>query len=635
MKNLLLLFLLAVPFILKAQEMQLYETLNYKNAVENGTRSRNGRPGPNYWQNHADYHIEVRLDTAKKKIFGKEKVTYYNESPDTLNWIIIRLYHNKFKKGAIRNITMNPTNVHEGVVLDSLAFNGKGVDLKDYLFRSFGTNLIIRMPEALKPGEKLHLYCEWNYKPPTGKQLRRSGFYKDNAWFIAYFYPQIAVYDDLERLSGPVDFKGWDVALFHQGRSEVYNDFNNYRVKIIVPEGFYVWATGKHTNTEDVFHPSLLKRIHRAKNSEKNVPILTGKDMDKNWLLSNEWHFEAEHVPDFAFGTAQDYLWEGTSVAINDRKIFVDVAYHPDSELYSEALDIARASVEYASVHYPAIPFPYEKSTTFNGNLSGGMEFPMIANNGSIPEKKVLRNIIFHEIFHNYLPFMTGINEKKYPFLDEGWTEFYSNRFLEDTYNTKFYHGSGEPSHPLGNKGIYEIFASNQDFPLIHSYSQLSIINQYYLTYIKPAMAYEFFVDMVGRERFMRAFQEFANRWNGKHPTAWDFFYTFNDVLGENYNWFWKAWFFDLGYPDLGLELDGEELIVKRVGVGALPLPVKLKLEKTGGSFETITRPMDVWKNGEKQIRIRLNNWQEIKTVRIDPESIPDMDHSNNIISID
>lgn len=639
MKTTILLLVITWPVFLSAQETQLYETVNFQNAVKQGTRSRDGKPGPKYWQNHADYNISVRLDTAAQRIFGKEEVLYYNESPDTLDRIVLRIYQNQRKKGAVRNLAMAPRDLHEGVMLDTISINGKGINLtfsdnfivftlEDSMNFFNGTNLNLFLNEKLLPGKSLSMKCEWNYPIATGADFRRTGHYKNNAWFIGYFYPQIAVYDDLEDFFG---VKGWDLQLFHQGWQEFYNDFNNYDVTIDVPEGFYVWATGKLINPEQVYEASLLKKIREAKESDKIIHIIKEEDLDHNYITGNKWHFEANKVPDFAFGTAKGYLWDATKVQIGNRSIFVDVAYHPRSNFYPSVIDIARNTIYYASNTYPAIPYPWEHATTFNGMLSGGMEFPMIANNSVFPDTVITRYVTFHEIFHNYTPFMMGFNEKRYPFMDEGFTDYFSCRFLSDVYQTVYPARVPETKNRMDEYGY---FAANDDSPMFLAYSNINFQNVYYQCYVKPSTAYKLFIDMVGKEIFLKAFHEFVKRWRGKHPTPYDFFYTMNNALDENYNWFWKAWFFDLGYPDLGLEVEKNNIIVKRVGVGSLPLPVKLIVEMQDGSIKTFERSMDIWNGGEKKITIEIEDFNNAKSIRLDTESVPDIDYSNNYIKM-
>jgi hypothetical protein len=305
----------------------------------------------------------------------------------------------------------------------------------------------------------------------------------------------------------------------------------------------------------------------------------------------------------------------------------VDVAYHPESVSFPYVIDIARHTVQYASTQFLAVPYPWEHATVFHGLYEGGMEYPMIANNCDYHDTIFAQWLTFHEMFHNYTPFMMGFNEKRYPFLDEGITETSTYCFFKDVYHLDEYTASDSTSDIMK---VYSDYALNDDAPLYVSYALVSENNWYYYWLLKPVVAYLLFIDMVGREEFIRAFHEFADRWAGKHPTPYDMFYSFNDVLGENFNWFWKAWFFDFGYPDLALEIKGDQLMVKRVGEGSLPLPVKLLVENRDGSTSLITKSMKVWENGEKEIRIKLENKSNIKSIRIDPLSIPDIDKSNN-----
>jgi hypothetical protein len=632
-RSIIILLFIAYHIIISAQDEQLFETINYQNAVREGTRSRDGRPGPKYWQNHADYDISVRLDTAVKRLYGKEHVTYYNQSPDTITNIVIRLYQNKYKSGAIRDSEVNPGNIHEGIELDTMIINGEGVLLNSDRVISNGTNLSIPLEHPLIFESNLSLYCEWSYKIPLEPEFRRTGYYKDNSWFIGYFYPQIAVYDDME--TSP-DMKGWDYMLFHKGIQEFYNDFNTFQVSIEVPEGFCVWATGVLTNARDVYSQSLLERLDMACNTDEIVHIISKDDLNNNLLTGHIWKFEANEVPDFGFGTAQSYLWDGTSVLIGDRRVFIDVAYHPESLFYPQVIDIAKKTVKYTSEVFPGVQFPYSHTTTFNGMLRGGMEYPMIANNSDRNDSAFMILMSFHEICHNYLPFMMGINEKRYHFMDEGLTEFFTLKFLWDQYQIDFYSDSSTSAKMAGIFNVYnDLCISTQDnISLYNSYAHINENNIHYQYMVKSVVPYMLFTEMIGEDKFLSAFKEFCKRWQGKHPTPFDLFYTMNDVLNENYNWFWNAWFLDSGYPDLGIEMNDNSIIVKRMGARALPLPIHLTIEYLNGTSFTITKTMDIWKRGQKQINIEIENFNNVKSVSLDSEKVPDIDHSNNYIEI-
>jgi len=638
MKTIILILLVTYSALITAQETKLFETINYQNAVKNGTRSRDGNPGPNYWQNHSDYDISVRLDTAGKRIFGNQTVIYHNESPDTLNRIVLRLYQNRYQKGTTRNVKVRAENLHDGIVIDSLIINWEKVSIPGNEFNRTaiipdstsgynGTNLCIWLDEKMLPGESLELKCSWNHKIPTGNSFRRHGHYKDDAWFIGYFYPQIAVYDDMEYLFG---VKGWDYELFYQGFQEFYNDFNNYKVRIEVPPGFFVWATGDLMNPKEVYNEVLFNRMKEAESSDSITKLIARDKLNEDHLIGNIWYFEAKGVPDFAFGTAKGYLWDASSIKLTDKRVSVHTAYHPDSDLFDMVIEMAKTSIDLTSNFYPGIDYPWNKITIFNGMHQGGMEYPMIANNMYIPDTLLTFLVTFHEIFHNYTPFMMGFNEKKYVFMDEGLTHHFTNHALLRTMN-RLYIFAPRGESPADD---YRFFVLNGDVPLINSYAHARFTNLQYLSFVKPETAYTLFRDMVGEEKFLFAFKEFVNRWKGKHPTPWDMFYTFNNVLEENYNWFWKAWFFDQGYPDLGVRLDGNHIVVECKGVGSLPLPVKLYLEMADGSAKTIERSMDVWKGGERKINIEYNDLDNVKVIRLDTASVPDIDHTNNYVEV-
>jgi hypothetical protein len=633
MRRLIIFLALGFPLLLSAQETELNESFNYRNAIKDGTRSRDGRPGPKYWQNHADYNISVRLDTASKKIYGSESITYYNQSPDTLTNIVLRLYQNRYKKGAVRDTEVNPGNIHDGVDLDTIVINETGFSPTSQRIVVKGTNIAIPLPSPLMPKDKLNCFCEWSYHIPIEPEFRRTGYYKDDAWFIGYFYPQIAVYDDMEYSPS---MKGWDYLLFHKGIQEFYNDFNNYKVCIEVPEGFYVWATGNLTNEKEVFTGPILERLEVAKTTDNKVEIISKDDLTNDLLRGNIWKFEANAVPDFAFGTASRYLWNGTSVQIDDRRVFVDVAYHPASEFYPRVIDIAKKTIKYTSEEFPGIPYPYPSSTTFNGMWNGGMEFPMMANNCDEGDSIFKILMTFHEICHNYHPFLTGINEKRYHFMDEGLTQVCSIHYLWDEYKMDFYRNYWRAASANGIFEVYNYFCvSTQDnCSLFNAYTQNDNHNEFYQYMVKPVVPLILFADMIGEERFLSAYKEFIIRWEGKHPTPFDLFYTMNDVLGENFNWFWNAWYMDFGYPDLGIELTDHQILVKRMGTRALPLPVNLTIDYTDGTSAMICKPMDIWKDGARQLVIEIEHPAMIKSLSLDTENVPDIDHSNNYLGI-
>ena len=255
-----------------------------------------------------------------------------------------------------------------------------------------------------------------------------------------------------------------------------------------------------------------------------------------------------------------------------NRKVFVDAAYKIESEDFYDVADISKKSIQYFSFEMPGVSFPYPCLTAFNG--SGGMEFPMMINDGSASTLAGTVGVTSHEIAHTYFPFYMGINERKYAFMDEGWAVMlpftFQERMVEDNYPRR------------RNVGGYQRFAGNETEmpPMIPSI--LLKGNSYRMAaYSRPGLAYDYLREVLGDELFTKALQEFIKRWNGKHPLPYDMYNTFNEVTGQDLNWYWHAWFFEHGYPDLAIdrvEQQEEKIQVFISKVGSIPIPIKLKI---------------------------------------------------------
>ena len=226
-------------------------------AFQNGTRSNDGKPGPNYWQNHADYKIDVELLIDKSMLSATETVIYHNNSPDTLNKLVLRLYPDIYKKGNARSWPVAPDDLNDGTIIKELAINGNNININDSRdVRRSATNLFINLEELLLPSDSLKVDMSWELFIPKTQTIRM-GNYGNNRLFLAYWYPQIAVYDDID---------GWDI-LEYFGTVEFYNDFNNYEVNITSPPGFTIWATGDLMNMNDIYTEKVIKNHKKASTS--------------------------------------------------------------------------------------------------------------------------------------------------------------------------------------------------------------------------------------------------------------------------------------------------------------------------------------------------------------------------------
>jgi cyclophilin family peptidyl-prolyl cis-trans isomerase len=620
----------AVIFLLAAnsfaQKSSLTIPLNIQRAIEKSTRTLEGKPGPNYWQNNAEYKIKAELEPKSRKLSGEETITYYNNSPDTLKQIVIKILMDLYRKGNSRDFEISPRVLTDGVQSKGIFVNGAEIktDGTKNSLRREGTNLFVPLEKPIAPKSKAELKLQWNFVLPNESQVRM-GAYDSTAFFVAYWFPQIAVYDDID---------GWDVVNY-TGQVETYNDFSNYEVELTVPKNFLVWSTGVLLNPGEVLSSEIYEKHKKAYSSTEVVRIVEEKDYQKGLITIDEqklsYKFKAENVMDFAFATSDHYLWDGSSVLV-DKKVgrtsFVDAAYNKASKDFYTVAEVARKAIESFSTHIPGVPFPYPKMTVFNGE--GGMEFPMMVNDSSVPDLQGEVHLTSHEISHTYFPFFMGINERKYAWMDEGWATMLPFDF--QTANAPGY----DPR--TRNSRSYNEYAGNeQDVPpMVLSY-ELRGASYRTASYRRPGAAYEFLRQMLGDDLFKKCLHEYMNRWNGKHPIPHDFFFTFNETAGQDLNWFFKPWFFETKYPDLSLTAlytnEGVSLSVSNKG--GLPLPVKIKFYYEDETSEIVyDKNADEWKDGNAEILTIIKPTAKVKKIELGSTQIPDANEKNNVYEL-
>ncbi len=620
----------ALPNYAQENENALYVPLNIRQAYENSTRSWDGKPGENYWINHADYTIKAELKPETRSVNGSAGIVYHNQSPDTLNQVVLRLYQDFFRQGGVRDWAIGEADLHDGVKISQIVVNDSILDLKadDPLFSRQRTNLIIDLQESLEPGRQLQMKIDWAFTISKYANVRM-GSYDSTSFFVGYWYPQIAVYDDID---------GWD-RFYYSGMQEYYNDHNNYDVEITVPRGFIVWATGELQNPREVLSNKYLKRYQKARKSSDIIHIIEKEDLDDQSVTKQQpkltWKFRAEKVPDFAFATSDHYLWDGTYLQLPDGKsdgVFISAAYKTESKDFYEVAEISRKTIAFFSEELPGVPFPYPEITVFNGG--GGMEYPMMVNNGSTPAYYRTVHLTSHEIAHTYFPFYTGTNERKYAWMDEGWAVMLpfelQSRLAPDydpikkTIEEYLKYAGTEYEMPMMIPSI--LYGSNAYRPAYRI-----------AAYNRSAIAYQLLKDMLGETLFVKSLKAYIHRWQEKHPIPYDFFFTFNEVTGKNLNWFWKPWFFEHGYPDLAIKdvIDfGPEKQVIIEKVGNLPVPVHLKVYYTD-HVDSLHYGTEVWKTNSRGFTIKLPAAEKIIQLELGHKHIPDANRENNIIKFE
>lgn len=624
MKKSFFFFPLAILFCYFAgNAQQLFTTTNIQNAYGKGTRSPDGKPGKNYWQNRADYQINVNFDPATQLLQGSEIIHYENNSPDTLQQIIIRLYPDLYKKGVARLSDIAEKDLGDGVQIESFKIGEEDISSFNDRRKAFRINTLLYVRPSLQvlPHSKTKLEITWHYKVNTGSPVR-TGMVDSTSYFIAYFFPRIAVYDDVD---------GWDTWSYN-GVQEFYNDFGNFDVAITVPKSYVIWATGDRENPTDNFSQNILDKINEASASTNIIHVIDSADYSKKDIFKKDasgiWEFSAKNVTDFAFALSDHYLWDASSVLVDSatgRRTVAEAAYNKIHKDYFDVANQAHQTVFYTSFFYPKYPFPFSHITVFDG--TDQMEYPMMVNDNPTPTHKDAVQLTTHEIFHSYFPFFMGINETQYAWMDEGWATI-----GESVISPKM----GEPEDEgIFSKVRYERISGTDNYvPLITNTKEYSGAAYAANSYGKGGLCYYVLQDLLGDELYFKSLHQYMNDWNGKHPTPYDFFYSFNKASGKNLNWFWQKWFFGWEYPDLAIkkaEVSGNALKVVVENKGGLPLPVYLTFISNKGKKSVMKYTASVWQNGDKEkIFVIPKPFSTVSKIELGNEFIPDKYYDDN-----
>lgn len=579
-------------------------------AFDAGTRSDDGRPGKGYWQNRARYNITVTAAPPGRTVYGKEDVTYINNSPDELNELVLKLFLNIHKAGAPRMGRGDKAYLTEGMFIDAVTVNGQKVpwtnDPKTFTIGS------LPLPKPLAAHDSMTLSFDWHFDVSAASN--REGTIDPTTFYLAYFYPRIAVYDD---------YNGWDRTPFIDAL-EFYSDFNDYTLNVRVPQNYLVWATGTLTNTDAVLQPPYLKKFQQSLTANDVVHVVTPNDNDAKKVTVqnavNTWRFTAGNIPDMALGLSDHYVWDAGSVVVDKstgRRASVQAAYNDTAKDYHYMVSFGKQSLDWLSNGWPGIPYPYEKSTVFQGVAD--MEYPMMVNDSSFPDTTFSRFVVMHEMAHTYMPFYMGINETVYGFMDEGWATAFEYLFNSDKMGKekadaffKQFRVQGWAAAAGRGRGGVPIITPLQETP------PSSIGDN---EYGKPALGYLAVKDLLGDAAFKKALQEYMARWNGKHPIPWDFFNAINDASGQNLNWFWNAWFFSAAHIDLALtdvKATGNTLTLQVQNNGGMPAPFDVTVTYTDGFTASFHQTPAVWQKGEKSINLQFSTSKPVATVKLD-----------------
>lgn len=619
MKKTLLAFVLGLCFNVSSAQQGLPIPPEVERAYQKGTRSLTGGPGKLYWQNHADYALKVHFDPATRLLRGEVEIKYVNNSPDTLKQLWFKLYPNLYKKGTAGKSRIAESDKHDGVMITNFRIGDQAFNKDAYVID--GTNMHANI-KPLNPGKSLTVKASYSYTLNKGSHVR-TGQVDDGAYFVAYFFPRIAVYDDID---------GWNKYPY-TGEEEFYNDFGDFKAEITVPEKYVVWATGDLKNADKVLTKPVADRLRLAERVDSVVNIITAADLKHASVRvkgQNTFKFEAKYVPDFAFALSNHYLWKSTSVVVDSatsRRTRVDAVFNPDHKDYYEVVDFARSTVQAMSHVFPKWPYPYPHETIFDG--LDQMEFPMMVNDNPVKERDDAITLTVHEIFHTMFPFYMGTNETKHAWMDEGWAtlgEWEIGPMIEpkmiDTYGV-------EPTASTSGR--------KDDTPITTLTPDLKGAGVFTNSYPKPAMGYLFIRDYLGEPLFTKALHHYIRNWNGKHPMPHDFFYSMNEGAGKNMDWFWKRWFYEEGITDLGISAAKETdagYVVTIENKSNKPLPIDLTLTFEDGSRDAVHKSIAVWETGASSVKIEISTTKKLKRILLGGPHTPDKNKSDNIFNL-
>jgi len=620
MKRLAVLSILSVMSLGAFAQNTLPVAAEFQRAYKNNTRAFSGAPGAKYWQNTADYELKVDFSPASRVIKGTVDIVYKNNSPDVLHEIWFKLYPNLYKKGTPRVSKIAESDLNDGVKITGITVNDKTITEGSWVID--GTNM--HMPvAALTSGKSIKLRLTYEYVLNEGSHVR-TGQVDKGSYFVAYFFPRIAVYDDVD---------GWNKYPY-LGDAEFYNDFCNFKAEITVPKGYVLWATGDLLNAKTVLNKTIAERITLAEQVDSVVNVITDADLKNQDITKDQpfttWKFDARNVSDFVFATSNHYLWKSTSLVVDPktkRRTRVDAAFNPKHKDYYEVIDFARKSVHSMSYDFPKWPFPYAHETVFDG--LDQMEYPMMVNDNPVDKREDAITLTVHEIFHTMFPFYMGINETKYGWMDEGWATIgeWLNSPLIDTTMVDEY----------GVQPTASSSGSKNDTPIMTFTPDLKGSGSFTNSYPKPALGYLFVKDYLGDELFTTALHHYIETWKGKHPVPYDFFYSMNEGSGKNMDWFWKRWFFEEGVTDMGIvavDAAADGYIVKIENKSNKPMPIYLTLNYNDGSTAQLHETIGVWEQGNKQISVAVKTKKKLKKVILGGTYVPDRNTADNSFSV-
>jgi hypothetical protein len=582
----------------------------------NSIRTGSGAPGNEYWQQQVDHDIVAKLDVETNALHASQTVTYTNNSPDTLTYLWFQLEQNVLRENSIRSRENKAKEKdYAGMILSNVQVNGKDATLHD-----FGTIARIDFEGTIRSGENATITMNWNFPVSIDASLRMGyddAYKQGPVWEFAQWIPVPCVYDDVF---------GWNT-LPYIGRGEFYTNFGDYNVSITVPSDHLVFGSGELTNTNEVLTLEEQARLEEAMQSDHVIKIRSADEVgSSDGTAESTWKFEGKNIRTFAWATSASYIWDASSVEIEDlngskRRVLCQSAYPVETaDFWDEAVMYVQHAIKYYSDML--YPYPWPQMSVVRGR-AGGMEYPMIVYcRGKTHES--LFNVTDHEVGHDWFPMLVNTDERRHAWMDEGFNTFVNHYSLEDFY--------GEKEHkPDVSK--YDASKFKDDLTPVNTKPDL-LKSRGHLSYRKPGYGLRFLrEEILGPERFDVAFKEYVHRWAFKSPRPADFYRTMEDASGTDLQWFFRGFFEETRQLDQAIgsvvqQDKGAKVVFLNLGDWVCPVDVLITC--VDASQHHFKLPVTVWAWSNKHTH-QFEFDSIVSTVTINPSNTyPDIDFSNN-----
>ncbi len=611
----------------------------FQKAVAAGTRTRDGSPGPDYWQQWSTYDIQAKLDPATARLSGSVTIAYENRSPETLHQLDLHLYQNLQAEGVARRDSAQVTG---GITLNRVVVDSQQVSEGDLsksqgpAYHVDGTVMTLRPGWPVEPGDTVRIQIDFDETLPQSG-AGRMGYSDHDVYLVAYWFPKMAVYDDL---------RGWD-AQPYLGRAEFYEGYGDYNVSLTVPAGWTVMATGTLQNPTEVYTEQTLGRLAQADTSDDRVVVATPEEIKAGVVTASApagmltYRFAADSVRDFTWTTSDVQEWDATSALVPDRdgdgkqdRVRIDAFWRVDrAPLWSQEWKYAKEAIEFHS-QYTGFPYPWPHMTSVEGAdiIGGGMEFPMMTLMGSYQGRDPanLFDVTTHELGHMWIPMIVGSNENRHAWIDEG-----STTFLEDQSRMKYW--PGVDHHRLEAQTYYGAAKAGEEESMMRAGDYYEPGPAYTIaSYSKPATLMVALRELMGRDTWEKAYRAFISEWAFKHPTPWDFFDTFERFAKQDLDWFWTSYYYETWTMDQDVvtvetgQTDGPVVVLRNNGFA--PFPSTLRITTTNQGIIERTVSVEEWLKSDGRVEVQLPAAVgAVSRIELDPEGYaPDLDRTNN-----